>query len=83
MKSSPKGESDDEDGYDVAELLEELAVKSKELADLQIENAALKREVDCWHRRAERAEKDVIRWKTTAEEWRAEFTRLVVKCKGK
>jgi hypothetical protein len=35
MKSSPKGESDDEDGYDVAELLEDLAIKSKELANLR------------------------------------------------
>jgi regulator of replication initiation timing len=81
MKSSPKGESDDEDGYDVAELLEELAIATKELANLQIENAALKREVDCWHRRAERAEKEAVKWKTMADEWRAEFTRLVAKGK--
>jgi regulator of replication initiation timing len=81
MKSSRKGESDDEDEYDVAELLEELAIATKELADLQIENAALKREVDCWHRRAERAEKEAVKWKTMADEWRAEFTRLVAKGK--
>jgi cell division protein FtsB len=63
-----KSESDDEDGYDVAELLEELASATKELAGLKIENAALKREVDCWHRRAERAEKEAARWKTMEDD---------------
>jgi septal ring factor EnvC (AmiA/AmiB activator) len=75
MKSSRKGESDDEDEYDVAALLEDLAVKSKELSDLRIENDALKREVDCWHRRAERAEKEAVKWKATADEWKGAFTK--------
>jgi chromosome segregation ATPase len=58
---------------DVDELLEEIAIKTGMLSDLRLEVAALKREVDSWHRRAERAEKEALRWKTTADEWRHEW----------
>jgi hypothetical protein len=43
------------------------------LRDLERENAALKREVEQWARRAERAEKESLRWRTTADEWRHEW----------
>jgi hypothetical protein len=58
---------------DVDELLEELAIKSSELLDTKLEIASLKREVDCWHKRAECAEREALKWKKTCDEWRHEW----------
>lgn len=60
------------------EILEELAIKTDELKDAKAEVAALKREVDCWTRRAERAEREALKWKETASAWRHEFMKLTV-----
>jgi hypothetical protein len=65
------------------ELLEELAIKDDMLKDLQIENAALRREVDSWHRRCERAEKDALKWKKTSDEWRQEWMKRSGSEKGR
>jgi hypothetical protein len=60
-------------GEELEELLDELAVAIGTVKDLQLENAALKREVTSWQKRSDRAEMECLKWKTTAHEWRHEW----------
>lgn len=79
MPKSKRGTAwagEDEPG-DVEETLRaQVAYNAEVTQELKLEIAALRRELEIWQKRNERAELEAMKWRTAAQKWRIEFMKI-------